>query len=364
MKWLLTFKSITCPAACFGLFIWALVRSGGPGSFELSDAASSQSVLAWSIVGAVNAAINGEFGPLIASEPDITRYAKTPRAQIVGQLLVAPWAATTVALLGIVTASCTREIFGTALWNPALILDAILAENFDSKTRFACFLVAFIFMVSQIGTNFVANLIPFGVDVSALAPRYINIARGQLICAFVGGWAMVPWKVIVSGAVFINLVTGMGIFMADLVGIMLADYFFLRNGNYFIEDLYTSDPNGRYWYFHGYHWRAYAAYIVGIVLPFPGLLGVLGVESLSGTLNPAHQIYSVGYLTSFLSSMLVYYVLCKISPPKHVAEARSMPFEAMGEKEVLIGSGLPAYEAERSESEDVQESKVNMETKI
>jgi NCS1 family nucleobase:cation symporter-1 len=50
------------------MFIWALVRSGGPGSFQLSTAAGSHKLLAWSIVGAVNAAINGEFGPLIASE--------------------------------------------------------------------------------------------------------------------------------------------------------------------------------------------------------------------------------------------------------------------------------------------------------
>lgn len=295
---------------------------------------------------------------------DITRYAKTPRAQIVGQLLVAPWAATTVALLGIVTASCTQKIYGEALWNPALILDAILAENNEPKTKFAVFLCAFVFMVSQIGTNYVANLIPFGVDVSSLAPKYINIVRGQLICAVIGGWCMVPWKVLVSGTVFISCVTGMGIFMGDLVGIMLADYFFIRKGNYFIEDLYTSDPNGRYWYFHGWHWRAYLAYLVGIAIPFPGFIGILGVESLAGPLNPAHQIYDLGYLTSFLSSMFVYTVLCKISPPKHVAEARSMPFEAMGEKEVLIGNMSLGTPERRTDSEDLEEAKVDLQSKI
>jgi NCS1 family nucleobase:cation symporter-1 len=68
MKWLLTAKAITQPIACFGIFIWALVRSGGPGSLALTENASSSAVLAWSFVGAINAAINGEFGPLIASD--------------------------------------------------------------------------------------------------------------------------------------------------------------------------------------------------------------------------------------------------------------------------------------------------------
>jgi NCS1 family nucleobase:cation symporter-1 len=101
--------------------------------------------------------------------------------------------------------------------------------------------------------------------------------------------------------------------------------------------MYTSDPNGRYWYFHGWHWRAYVAYIIGIVLPFPGFLGVLGVKSMSAPLSPATKIYNVGYLTSTFSAMAVYVILCKLSPPDHIAEARSMPFEFMGKTEVLVG---------------------------
>jgi len=68
MKWLLTIKATTQPIACFGLFIWALVRSGGPGTLALTETKPSSAVLAWSFVGAMNAAINGEFGPLIASD--------------------------------------------------------------------------------------------------------------------------------------------------------------------------------------------------------------------------------------------------------------------------------------------------------
>jgi NCS1 family nucleobase:cation symporter-1 len=161
---------------------------------------------------------------------DITRYARRPRDQIIGQLAVAPWSASLTATMGIITASCTREIYGEALWNPAAILGAILEENNDSKTKFAVFLVAITFMVGQVGTNFIANLIPFGVDSTALFPRHINIVRGQIICCIVGGWCMVPWKVLISGAVFLNCVTGMGIFMGCLVGIMLGDYFFIRKG--------------------------------------------------------------------------------------------------------------------------------------
>lgn len=268
VKWLFAVKSTTMPCACVGLFIWALVRSGGPpalGSLQTKGTYSSK-LIAWTFVASINAAINGEFGPLIASEPDITRYSKHPRNQIIGVGAVAPWCATLVCLLGIITAACTQTIYGEALWNPAAILNYILAENNDSKTKFAVFCCSFVLMIGQTGTNFVANLIPFGVDATSIAPKYLNIVRSHLLCALIGGWALVPWKVLTSGAVFISCITGMGIWMGSLVGIMLADYFFVRNGNYFVEDLYTSNPNGRYWYTHGINWRAYAAYLVAVMV--------------------------------------------------------------------------------------------------
>lgn len=73
LRWLITLKALTIPFACMGLFIWSLVRSGGPGSFKAlavttTVGASKREILAWGIIGAINNAINGEFGPLIASE--------------------------------------------------------------------------------------------------------------------------------------------------------------------------------------------------------------------------------------------------------------------------------------------------------
>lgn len=112
-------------------------------------------------------------------------------------------------------------------------------------------------------------------------------------------------------------------------------------GNYWVEDLYSDDPNGRYWYQHGFHWRAYAAYLCGVIIPFPGFIGSIGVKSLAGPLNPAAQIYSFGYLLAFVVGGFVYYVLCKLSPPPHVQEARNLPFESMGMREVLIAISSP-----------------------
>ena len=48
---------------------------------------------------------------------------------------------------------------------------------------------------------------------------------------------------------------------------------------------------------------------------------------------------------------VVYYVLCTISPPPFVAEAKSLPFESMGKNEVLSGvSGVLESKIEDIES--------------
>lgn len=327
IKPLYYFKAVTMPIAMFGIFIWCLVRSGGPGTIALSKSASSSSVLGWTFMAAMNSAINGEFGPLIASEPDITRYARRNRDQVVGQLLVAPWSATLVCLLGIISAACTQKIYGEAYWEPALILDQILANDNSPKTKFAVFLCSLVFVIGLIGTNYVSNILPFGVDATIMAPRHLNFIRAAIMCGVVGGWCLVPWKIMTSGASFLTAITGIGIFMSTLVGIMLSDYFFVRKGNYWVSDLYTSNPKGRYWYTGGFHWRAYLAYVCGIALPFPGFLGSLGVKGVKEATGSAYHIYDIGYLTAFVVAITVYTAICKISPPPNVAEARALPFE-------------------------------------
>lgn len=64
IKPLYYFKAVTMPIAMFGLFIWCLVRSGGPGTIALSTAPASSSILGWTFMAAMNSAINGEVSRL------------------------------------------------------------------------------------------------------------------------------------------------------------------------------------------------------------------------------------------------------------------------------------------------------------
>src|ERR1700732_1243688 len=54
--------------------------------------------------------------------PDFTRYARSQRDQMVGQALGLPLAMTLYAFIGVVVTSASVVIFGTAIWDPVVLL--------------------------------------------------------------------------------------------------------------------------------------------------------------------------------------------------------------------------------------------------
>lgn len=48
---------------------------------------------------------------------------------------------------------------------------------------------------------------------------------------------------------------------------MISDYWLVRRGHYRINDLYTRNREGWYWYTAGINWRAYAAYLWWVQSP-------------------------------------------------------------------------------------------------
>lgn len=78
-----------------------------------------------------------------------------------------------------------------------------------------------------------------------------------------------------------------------------------------IDDLFTSRKDGVYWYFHGWNWRAYLAYVIGIAPNFYGFLNNMGVDAPGGVTKAYYFAYEIGIAISFFT----YWAACKVSPP-------------------------------------------------
>lgn len=110
--------------------------------------------------------------------------------------------------MGIAVTSAGAVLYGGVFWDPLRLID-----NWDNRA--AAFFASFAFLLATIGTNISANSLCAGNDMTVLFPRvrlqlwfrslsktflifpqWINIRRGQVICAFIGGWALCPWEIL------------------------------------------------------------------------------------------------------------------------------------------------------------------------
>ncbi|KAK6380097.1 hypothetical protein LTS17_005285 [Exophiala oligosperma] len=322
---LFSVKSVIMPAAGLGIVIWATSQNGGvsSGSLENSGAKPSTSVLAWGIISQFNS-VMGANSALLVTVPDLARYSKTKNAQLWGQLISLPIGQTLCAAFGVISTSAVLNMYGQAYWNPYDLLNGILDESYSSKARAGVFFASASFAFATLGTSIACNFIPFAADVTCLLPKYINIIRGQLLCLVIA-FSIVPWRIVSTANGFLNFLGGYSIFQGPVVGIMLVDYFFVRKGNLVLPDLFTLSPHGRYYFFHGFNLRAFSAFVIGFLLPLPGFAGSFGHDIGEA----ATHMYALGWLLSFLTGGLAYYVISTIwKVPGDDEESRNLPFEA------------------------------------
>ena len=105
------------------------------------------------------------------------------------QLIIIPVGFTLASFIGIAVTSAGISLYGEVLWDPLKLID-----HWDNRA--AAFFASFAFALATLGTNVSANSLCAGNDMTALWPRYINIRRGQVICAILGGWAVCPWEIL------------------------------------------------------------------------------------------------------------------------------------------------------------------------
>jgi NCS1 family nucleobase:cation symporter-1 len=105
------------------------------------------------------------------------------------QILVIPVGFTLASFVGIAVTSAGVSLYGQVLWDPLKLID-----HWDNR---ACaFFASLTFVLCTLAANISANSLDVGNEMAAMYPRYINIRRGQVICAFLGGWALCPWKIL------------------------------------------------------------------------------------------------------------------------------------------------------------------------
>ncbi|HEY2351940.1 MAG TPA: NCS1 family nucleobase:cation symporter-1 [Candidatus Acidoferrum sp.] len=204
----------------------------------------------------------GFWATVALNIPDFTRYAKSQRAQMVGQALGLPTAMTLYAFIGVAVTSASAVIFGQPIWDPVILLG-----RFNEPVVALIALVAL--LLATLNTNVAANVVSPSNDFSNLRPSLISFRTGGIITG-VSGILMMPWRLLHDFSAYIfGWLVGCSALLGPIAGIMICDYYLIRRRQLLVEDLYRR--NGSYEYWRGFNPRAIIALVVGIGTAMIGL---------------------------------------------------------------------------------------------
>jgi len=233
----------------------------------------------------------GFWATVALNIPDFTRYAKSQRAQMLGQALGLPAAMTIYSFIGVAVTSASVVLFGQAIWDPVALLG-----RFHQPVVASIALIGL--LIATLNTNVAANVVSPSNDFSNLNPRLISFRTGGLITGVVG-ILMRPWKLLGDFSAYIfGWLVGYSGLLGPIAGIMIADYFIVRGRELRVDDLYRR--GGAYEYSNGVNIRSLLALGAGIVAALLGLV-----------VPQVRWLYDYAWFVGFLVASAAYVVLMR-----------------------------------------------------
>jgi NCS1 family nucleobase:cation symporter-1 len=314
MRHLFTVKAIVVPIAGLLFFAWVVVKAKGIGpvlqQLTISSATTKRNVRAWAWISAIMSCISG-FVTIIINISDYTRFATRPSIVFWPQMISIPLAFSMTSFIGLIIGSSSKVIYGKEIWNPLELLSTFLNNMPSTATRIGVFFISLSFCLAQLGVNIAANSISAGCDLTAICPKYLNMRRSGYICSIVG-LCICPWYLLSNSSSFLSYLSAYSTFVSAIAGVLFSDYYLVRCQHLETSELFSGSSDGLYYYTWGINWRAYVAYIAGILINAAGFAGEVGVQ-----VPPAiMKMYKLNFFLGIITSGGVYYILHKLSPVK------------------------------------------------
>ena len=275
---------------------WAVYRANGLGPLLSQPGRFHSLAEFWPVFVPSLTAMIGFWATLSLNMPDFTRFGRSQREQIVGQVVALPTTMSVFAAMGVMITSATTILYGEAIWDPV-----VLVGRFQSPLVVA--ISMFTVVIATIAVNIAANVVSPANDFANAFPRLITFKTGGLI-AGVLGILIQPWKLLAdpSGYIYTWLLGYSG-GLGSIAGVLIADYWLVRRRELRLEDLYLAD--GAY---EGWNWRAVTATAVGCALAWGGLI-----------FPSMKLLYDYAWFVGFFGAAAVHTMLARPRPVRALA---------------------------------------------
>jgi NCS1 family nucleobase:cation symporter-1 len=238
-------------------------------------------------------AMVGFWATLSLNIPDFSRYARSQRSQIIGQIIGLPLTMLLFAGLGVVLTAASTSLVGETVSDPINLIGRI-----DSP--FWVVLAMLMIILATISTNTAANIVSPTNVFQNVAPKYINENKGVVITGIVG-IALMSWELLKKlgwldtdvsvESLYSNWLIGYSSLLGPIAGIMVVDYFLVKKQEYDVLALYQDGAGYPAWNVPGF-----IAFLVPVALTI--------VAITTGHLS---WFYDYGWFTGSILGGLIYY---------------------------------------------------------
>ncbi|HEX9702868.1 MAG TPA: NCS1 family nucleobase:cation symporter-1 [Rhodospirillales bacterium] len=283
-------------AVAIGLIAWALPKISLPEVLATAALRPTDAPFPAYFMAALTAMV-GFWATLSLNIPDFSRYAESQRSQVVGQIIGLPLTMLVFAGLGVILTSASASLVGETISDPINLIGRI-----DSP--FWVVLAMIVIIVATISTNTAANIVSPTNSFQNVAPKYIDENKGVLLTGVIG-IALMSWELLKKlgwlesdvslESLYSNWLIGYSSLLGPIAGIMVVDYFLVRNQTYDLLSLYKD--GGLY---PAWHVPGFVAFLVPVALTVIAL-----------TTDYLSWFYDYGWFTGSLLGATLYYLMSR-----------------------------------------------------
>ena len=148
-------------------------------------------------------------------------------------------------------------------------VDRILTNPTDIVGKFdntyLTFVALLFILVASASTNLIANYIPSQNSIINFFPNKLSQKSSGILIIFLGLIFAVFWDPILSKIGILSFVDTIGSFFGPIAGIMIIDYYIIKNKKIINKDIFSSNKEGAYHYSGGWHIKSIYSLLIGFV---------------------------------------------------------------------------------------------------
>tara|TARA_Y100000590_G_scaffold467853_1_gene648265 strand:- start:1130 stop:2587 length:1458 start_codon:yes stop_codon:yes gene_type:complete len=159
--------------------------------------------------------------------------------------------------------------------------------------------IAILFILVASGsTNMIANYIPTQNALLNFFPKNLDKSSSGLLIIILGLIFGGLWLPILSQSGVLSIIDTIGSFFGPIAGIIIADYYFIKNKKYVSKDIFSDLKSGAYFYTGGWQIKGLYSMIIGFIFAASTIWN-----------NELRFLQSFAWLIGALTSYIIYYLL-------------------------------------------------------